>query len=92
MQRGSLDRESLSFISFRLSENSFKLFEDAYPDITVDITVANNDQMYELLKENDGGSFDLVQPSSDRIHNAQTEFLLYKPIELALEEVLDRQS
>lgn len=49
--------------------------------IGVAVTVSNNEDMLARLQA--GGGFDLAQPSQDRIANAQREFGIYKPLNLA---------
>ena len=49
---------------------------------TVEVTLSNNEEMIAKLRATGGGGFDLVQPSQDRISGPQTEFGLYKPIDM----------
>lgn len=48
--------------------------------IEVEVTLSNNEDMVAKLRA--GGRFDLAQPSQDRIASAQTQFDLYKPLDL----------
>lgn len=56
-------------------------FEKENPDIDIKVTLSNNEEMIAKLKA--GASFDLVQPSGDRILSAQQEYGFYQPIDLA---------
>ena len=50
--------------------------------IEVEITLSNNEEMISKLRATQGAGFDLVQPSQDRIAGPQTEFGIYKPLDL----------
>jgi spermidine/putrescine transport system substrate-binding protein len=50
---------------------------------TVKITTSNNEEMISKLRATGGAGFDLVQPSQDRIAGPQTEFGIYKPMDLS---------
>ena len=50
---------------------------------TVEVTPSNNEEMIAKLRATGGGGFDLAQPSQDRIAGPQTEFGIYKPIDLS---------
>lgn len=50
---------------------------------TVEVTLSNNEEMIAKLRATGGGSFDLAQPSQDRIAGPQAEFGIYKPIDLS---------
>jgi spermidine/putrescine transport system substrate-binding protein len=50
--------------------------------IDVEITLSNNEEMISKLRATQGAGFDLVQPSQDRIAGPQTEFGIYKPMDL----------
>lgn len=63
-------------------DNVVKLFEEAYPDIDVEVTLSNNEEMIAKLRATGGAGFDLAQPSHDRIFAAQQEYNIYKPIDL----------
>eukprot|EP00521_Asterionellopsis_glacialis_P020347 CAMPEP_0195322662 /NCGR_PEP_ID=MMETSP0708-20121125/7454_1 /TAXON_ID=33640 /ORGANISM="Asterionellopsis glacialis, Strain CCMP134" /LENGTH=323 /DNA_ID=CAMNT_0040389549 /DNA_START=37 /DNA_END=1006 /DNA_ORIENTATION=+ len=49
----------------------------------VEVTKSNNEEMVAKLRATNGGGFDLVQPSQDRIAGAQEEFGIYKPLDLS---------
>ena len=58
-------------------------FEEMYPDITVEVTFSNNEEMIAKLRATGGAGFDLAQPSHDRIYAAQLEYDIYKPLDLS---------
>ena len=58
-------------------------FEAEYPDITVEVTFSNNEEMIAKLRATGGAGFDLAQPSHDRVHAAQLEYDIYKPMDLS---------
>lgn len=58
-------------------------FEERYPDIDVEVTFSNNEEMIAKLRATGGAGFDLAQPSHDRIHAAQLEYDIYKPMDLS---------
>ncbi|MEM8541764.1 MAG: extracellular solute-binding protein [Pseudomonadota bacterium] len=60
-----------------------KKFEAKYPDITVEVTFSNNEEMVAKLRATGGAGFDLAQPSHDRIFAAQQEYNIYKPLDLS---------
>ncbi|WP_136635486.1 extracellular solute-binding protein [Pseudooceanicola onchidii] len=60
-----------------------KLFEEEYPDIDVEVTFSNNEEMIAKLRATGGTGFDLAQPSHDRIYAAQLEYNIYKPMDLS---------
>ena len=64
-------------------EQVVELFEQKYPDIKVEVTFSNNEEMVAKLRATGGAGFDLVQPSHDRIFAAQKEFNIYKPLDLS---------
>lgn len=64
-------------------ENIIEMFEEKYPDIEVEVTFSNNEEMIAKLRATGGAGFDLAQPSHDRIYAAQLEFDIYKPLDLA---------
>ncbi|RTM01125.1 extracellular solute-binding protein [Ancylobacter aquaticus] len=64
-------------------ENVIKLFEQANPDIKVEVTLSNNEEMVAKLRATGGAGYDLAQPSHDRIFSAQKEFNIYKPLDLS---------
>ncbi|MEZ5722437.1 MAG: extracellular solute-binding protein [Paracoccaceae bacterium] len=50
---------------------------------TVEVTLSNNEEMIAKLRATAGGGFDLAQPSQDRISGPQTEFGIYKPMDMS---------
>lgn len=58
-------------------------FEEKYPDIDVEVTLSNNEEMVAKLRATGGAGFDLAQPSHDRISAAQAEYEIYKPLDLS---------
>ena len=50
---------------------------------TVEVTISNNEEMVSKLRATGGAGFDLAQPSQDRIAGPQTEFKIYKPLDLS---------
>ncbi|MEQ8482442.1 MAG: extracellular solute-binding protein [Hoeflea sp.] len=60
-----------------------KKFEEKYPEITVEVTFSNNEEMIAKLRATGGAGFDLAQPSHDRIFAAQQEYNIYKPLDLS---------
>ena len=63
-------------------ENVVQRFEEE-TGIEVEVTFSNNEEMIARLRAADGGGFDLAQPSHDRVHAAQIEFGVYKPMDLS---------
>ena len=51
--------------------------------IDVEVTLSNNEEIISKLRATGGAGFDLVQPSQDRIAAVQTEFGIYKPLDLS---------
>src|SRR5262245_55935008 len=51
--------------------------------ITVEVTISNNEDIISKLRATGGAGFDLAQPSQDRITGPQTEFGIYKPMDLS---------
>ncbi|KAA3626514.1 MAG: extracellular solute-binding protein [Proteobacteria bacterium] len=51
--------------------------------ITVSVTKSNNEDMISKLRATGGSGFDLAQPSQDRIVGAQTDYDIYKPMDLS---------
>jgi len=64
-------------------DNLVKMFEEKYPDIDVEVTFSNNEEMIAKLRATGGAGFDLAQPSHDRIYAAQLEYDIYKPLDLS---------
>ena len=58
-------------------------FEKKYPDIKVEVTFSNNEEMISKLRATGGSGFDLAQPSHDRIFAVQKEYGIYKPLDLS---------
>lgn len=64
-------------------EELIQKFEAKYPDIDVEVTFSNNEEMIAKLRATGGAGFDLAQPSHDRIYAAQLEYDIYKPMDLS---------
>ncbi|QIE47121.1 extracellular solute-binding protein [Pseudohalocynthiibacter aestuariivivens] len=64
-------------------EELVQKFEEKYPDINVEVTFSNNEEMIAKLRATGGAGFDLAQPSHDRIYAAQLEYDIYKPLDLS---------
>ena len=64
-------------------EELIKKFEEANPDIDVEVTFSNNEEMIAKLRATGGTGYDLAQPSHDRIYAAQLEYNIYKPLDLS---------
>ncbi|MGF1551522.1 MAG: extracellular solute-binding protein [Paracoccaceae bacterium] len=58
-------------------------FEEENPDIDVEVTFSNNEEMIAKLRATGGTGFDLAQPSHDRVYAAQIEYDIYKPLDLS---------
>ncbi len=63
-------------------EAVIKKFKEA-TGIDVEVTISNNEDMISKLRATGGAGFDLAQPSQDRILGPQTDFGIYKPIDLS---------
>lgn len=63
-------------------EAVIKKFKDE-TGITVQVTISNNEDMISKLRATGGAGFDLAQPSQDRISGPQSEFGIYKPLDLS---------
>ena len=50
---------------------------------TVEVTTSNNEEMISKLRATGGAGFDLAQPSQDRIAGPQTEFRIYKALDMS---------
>lgn len=59
-----------------------KAFKDE-TDIDVEVTISNNEDIISKLRATGGAGFDLAQPSQDRITGPQTEYGIYKPLDLS---------
>ncbi|MEO1193511.1 MAG: extracellular solute-binding protein [Pseudomonadota bacterium] len=64
-------------------EKVIQMFEEKYPDITVEVTFSNNEEMVAKLRATGGAGYDLAQPSHDRVHAAQLEYEIYKPLDIS---------
>lgn len=64
-------------------EKVVEMFEAKYPDIKVEVTFSNNEEMVSKLRATGGAGFDLAQPSHDRVYAAQLEYDIYKPMDLS---------
>jgi spermidine/putrescine transport system substrate-binding protein len=60
-----------------------EMFEAKNPDIDVEVTFSNNEEMIAKLRATGGAGFDLAQPSHDRVYAAQLEYNIYKPMDLS---------
>lgn len=72
-------------------DNVIQLFEKEYPDIKVEVTLSNNEEIIAKLRATGGAGFDLAQPSHDRIYAAQQEYDIYKPLDLSKVNTADMQ-
>lgn len=72
-------------------DNVIQLFEKEYPDIKVEVTLSNNEEIVAKLRATGGAGFDLAQPSHDRIYAAQQEYDIYKPLDLSKVNTSDMQ-
>jgi spermidine/putrescine transport system substrate-binding protein len=86
---GSASAETLRLLTWGsyAPDNVIELFEKEYPDIDVEVTFSNNEEMVAKLRATGGAGFDLAQPSHDRIFAAQKEYNIYKPMDLSKIEV-----
>ncbi len=64
-------------------EELIEKFEKENPDIDVEVTFSNNEEMIAKLRATGGAGYDLAQPSHDRIYAAQKEYDIYKPLDLS---------
>ncbi len=82
---GAANAETLRLLTWGsyAPDNIIEMFEEKYPDIDVEVTFSNNEEMIAKLRATGGAGFDLAQPSHDRIHAAQLEFDIYKPLDLS---------
>ncbi len=72
-------------------DNVIQLFEKEYPDVNVEVTLSNNEEIIAKLRATGGAGFDLAQPSHDRIFAAQQEYDIYKPLDLSKVNTSDMQ-
>ncbi len=82
---GTASAETLRLLTWGsyAPDNLVKMFEEKYPDIDVEVTFSNNEEMIAKLRATGGAGFDLAQPSHDRIYAAQLEYDIYKPLDLS---------
>ena len=73
-------------------EELVQKFEAKYPDIDVEVTFSNNEEMIAKLRATGGAGFDLAQPSHDRIFAAQQEYEIYTPLDLSKIDTSNMQS
>lgn len=82
---GTANAETLRLLTWGsyAPEEVVKKFEAKYPDIKVEVTFSNNEEMIAKLRATGGAGFDLAQPSHDRVYAAQLEYNIYKPMDLS---------
>ncbi len=82
---GTANAETLRLLTWGdyAPDNVIQMFEEKYPDVDVEVTLSNNEEMIAKLRATGGAGFDLAQPSHDRIYSAQLEFDIYKPLDLS---------
>lgn len=82
---GSAHAETLRLLTWGsyAPDEVIALFEKKYPDIEVEVTFSNNEEMIAKLRATGGAGFDLAQPSHDRIFAVQKEYGIYKPLDLS---------
>ncbi len=82
---GAANAETLRLLTWGdyAPDNIIEMFEEKYPDIDVEVTYSNNEEMIAKLRATGGAGFDLAQPSHDRINSAQLEFDIYKPLDMS---------
>lgn len=85
LMAGTAQAETLRLLTWGnyAPDQVIKLFEEKYPDIQVEVTFSNNEEMVAKLRATGGAGFDLAQPSHDRIFAAQKEFNIYRPLDLS---------
>ncbi|MDF1609270.1 extracellular solute-binding protein [Hoeflea sp. YIM 152468] len=85
MAAGPAQAETLRLLTWGsyAPDELVKKFEAANPDITVEVTFSNNEEMIAKLRATGGAGFDLAQPSHDRIYAVQQEYNIYKPLDLS---------
>ena len=62
---------------------SHDVAENGRPDIDVEVTFSNNEEMIAKLRATRGAGFDLAQPSQDRIASVQAKYNIYQPIDMS---------
>lgn len=82
---GTAQAETLRLLTWGgyAPEEVIQKFEAKYPDIKVEVTLSNNEEMIAKLRATGGAGFDLAQPSHDRIYAAHLEYNIYKPLDLS---------
>lgn len=82
---GSAEAETLRMLTWGgyAPEELIQKFEAENPDIDVEVTLSNNEEMIAKLRATGGTGYDLAQPSHDRIFAAQKEYRIYKPLDLS---------
>jgi spermidine/putrescine transport system substrate-binding protein len=82
---GAAQAETLRLLTWGsyAPEELVQKFEEEYPDIDVEVTFSNNEEMIAKLRATGGAGFDLAQPSHDRIYAVQQEYNIYKPLDLS---------
>ncbi|WP_424929787.1 extracellular solute-binding protein [Amaricoccus tamworthensis] len=82
---GTVSAETLRLMTWGsyAPEELINKFEEEYPDIVVEVTFSNNEEMIAKLRATGGSGYDLAQPSHDRIFSAQQEYNIYKPLDLS---------
>ena len=82
---GDAEAETLRLLTWGgyAPEELVKKFEAENPDIDVEVTLSNNEEMIAKLRATGGTGYDLAQPSHDRIFAAQKEYRIYKPLDLS---------
>lgn len=85
MLAGTAQAETLRLLTWGsyAPEELIKKFEAENPDIQVEVTFSNNEEMIAKLRATGGAGYDLAQPSHDRIFAAQLEYDIYKPLDLS---------
>ncbi len=80
---GSADTLRLLTWGSYAPDKVIEMFEAENPDIDVEVTFSNNEEMIAKLRATGGSGYDLAQPSHDRIFAAQQEYNIYKPLDLS---------
>lgn len=82
---GTVSAETLRLMTWGsyAPEELINKFEEEYPEIDVEVTFSNNEEMIAKLRATGGSGYDLAQPSHDRIFSAQQEYGIYKPLDLS---------
>lgn len=82
---GSAQAETLRLLTWGgyAPDSVIAKFEEKYPDIDVEVTLSNNEEMVAKLRATGGSGFDLAQPSHDRIYAPQLEYDIYKPLDIS---------